>query len=321
MVSMDDAVEREKMRKHRSHSFMGFDTMTNRKSGSKIVRRSHSLRGTSPSPSTKNSSNKSWHVKIPRRMVLMVMAVFLLLPLTFFMWKETHLHHNEHHHEPHKSMVRGHHHEVFPTWMEDAEKKANSDHLLDNEPIEKEDELSTSEKVPMNATKSQSNQTVHNSQLQQQAAKLEDSGAIIPVNSAHNNHTLNKSDLQPVESADSSSQINNKPGVDAIAVAQEQQVHESISQGLTSTVESKTEELLKDAHVADGGKLESESEEKDRQPQPFPDIKDQSDELVGKQSNEVNDAEHVNRRLGNTVEPIFPSQKRLFRYSNSSKQR
>ena len=142
MVSMDDSSERD-MKRQRPHSYMGSDTMTNRRStprtpqGESFVPRSSSSWNASSS-----KGSKSWHVKIPRRMLLTVLTVFLLLPVIIFMWKETHLHPQEHH-EHSTTVARGHRHQAYATWMEDAEKEASSEHLLDDN-NEKQDVPSSS---------------------------------------------------------------------------------------------------------------------------------------------------------------------------------
>jgi len=105
------------------------------------------LRGKSPqgggggvrrAPSRHVSKSKSYSVKTPRTILYTVAAVFLLLPLTIFFWKETHLHKDEtgQHQHQHSKTLRGkgghhHHHNAFVTWMEDAEKEASDEHILD----------------------------------------------------------------------------------------------------------------------------------------------------------------------------------------------
>ncbi|KAL7561894.1 hypothetical protein ACA910_014269 [Epithemia clementina (nom. ined.)] len=156
MVSVVES--RGEKKRQRAHSFMGFDNMINRKfSGTKPTaarqQRAQSLYGNSNSASktSNSSSSKNWHVKMPRRMVLGVVTVFVLVPLVIFMWKETHLHPKEHHDRPKQMAHVHHHHQPFVTWMEDGNKDAKTENVLDNRPAEN-DESSIQNKETTTAT-------------------------------------------------------------------------------------------------------------------------------------------------------------------------
>ena len=69
---------------------------------------------------------KAWHVDIPKRMLLSTVAVFLLLPLTIFYWKETHLSQQQQQAADVESKMSSSsnlpqsQHDVFPNWFSDT---------------------------------------------------------------------------------------------------------------------------------------------------------------------------------------------------------
>lgn len=89
---------------------------------------------TNASGNSSSNSGKAWHVDIPKRMLLSTIAVFLLLPLTIFYWKETHLpeqdavvtskgggmyhHHAQYHDSSHQN--------AFPNWFADLPAASSS---------------------------------------------------------------------------------------------------------------------------------------------------------------------------------------------------
>ena len=83
--------------------------------------------------SGKLKSSKAWHVDIPKRMVWSTAAVFLLLPLTLFYWKETHLASTSDEMESKITLTHttggggASGHDVFPNWFADQEPPSNDD--------------------------------------------------------------------------------------------------------------------------------------------------------------------------------------------------
>jgi len=66
------------------------------------------------------TAKRAFRVQIPRRLLYYTAAVFLVLPLFIFGWKETHLH-PEQHNVVVKHHLR-HHHDRRPAWMDEDEK-------------------------------------------------------------------------------------------------------------------------------------------------------------------------------------------------------
>lgn len=69
------------------------------------------------------TAKRAFKVQVPKRMLYYTMTVFLVLPLALFLWKEMHLDNHAANRDPAhdlvKSNMRGHH-DVYPTWMEEA---------------------------------------------------------------------------------------------------------------------------------------------------------------------------------------------------------
>jgi hypothetical protein len=76
------------------------------------------------------TAKRAFKVQIPKRMMYYTMMVFLVLPLALFLWKEMHL--DNHHRDPAThDLVKSHlraHHDVYPTWMEEAVGTVWNDH-------------------------------------------------------------------------------------------------------------------------------------------------------------------------------------------------
>eukprot|EP00977_Amphora_coffeiformis_P004880 scaffold1048_cov90-Amphora_coffeaeformis.AAC.13 len=76
--------------------------------------------------STGKSKGKAWHVEIPKRMMFYTLAVFLLLPLTLFYWKETHLAASSSTTRKENAVVESkiagqQQHDVYPNWFADQQ--------------------------------------------------------------------------------------------------------------------------------------------------------------------------------------------------------
>lgn len=67
---------------------------------------------------TDATAKRAFRVQMPTRLVFMTLGIFLILPLTIFLYKELHMKPSPLEH--HGVRYTHHHHEQFPTWMEDA---------------------------------------------------------------------------------------------------------------------------------------------------------------------------------------------------------
>ena len=69
------------------------------------------------------TGKRAFKVEVPKRMLYYTILVFLVLPLALFLWKEMHLDNHSRDPATHdlvKANMRGHRHDVYPTWMEDT---------------------------------------------------------------------------------------------------------------------------------------------------------------------------------------------------------